>query len=315
MNVGDGLSMAIDSNNKPSFSYFNEDKKVPYLYDVDTSLVVDLLTDFEGINVPLDYDYSLIFSAINTLGPLINGVFLLESGKYSSIAIDAQNNSHVVFHNYNTGLPGASLIGGFLGYDLSSLGESIENQYSKVPDWDGLTAIGFETITSVVGGNASLPSGVCYGQTVVEMSYGIHNSVAFDNTGSLFAAYYDNSTGDLMLAQKSADSCSGWSVETVDSIGNVGQYASLGFTSDNTPYIAYHDVSNGTLKVAYKINNAWGYEIVDGGNGSVAGTYADLAVGNDDRIHITYAVTYTNPTTQEESDHPNIIKYAVTYIQ
>ena len=75
--------------------------------------------------------------------------FLLESGKYSSIAIDDQNNSHVVFHNYNTGVPGmgllAPVIEGFLGFDLSSLGESIENQYSKVPDWDGLTSIGFDS--------------------------------------------------------------------------------------------------------------------------------------------------------------------------
>ena len=163
--------------------------KVPYLYDVDNSLVVDLLTDFEGINVPLDYDYSLIFSTINSLGSIVSGVFLLESGKHSSIAIDDQNNSHVVFHNYNTGLPGATLIGGFLGYDLSYLGESIENQYSKVPDWDGLTSIGFETITSALGGNASLPNGVCYGETVVDMSYGIHNSVAFDKNGSLYGTY------------------------------------------------------------------------------------------------------------------------------
>ena len=67
MNVGEGLSMAIDSNNKPSF-YFNEDKRVPYLYDVDNSLVVDLLTDFEGINVPLDYDFSLVYSTLASYG-------------------------------------------------------------------------------------------------------------------------------------------------------------------------------------------------------------------------------------------------------
>jgi hypothetical protein len=304
MNVGEGLSLAIDSNRKPSFSYFNEDKRVPYLYDVDNSLVIDLLTNFQGINVPLDYDFSLVYSTLSTYG--ISG-FLLESGKYSSIAIDDQNNSHVVFHNYNTGVPGmgilAPVIEGFLGFDLSSLGESIENQYSKVPDWDGLTSIGFETVTSALGGSASLPSGVCYGQTVVEQSYGIHNSVAFDNTGALFVAFYDYNAQDLKLAQKATGACSGWSVETVDSTGDVGKYASLGFTSDNTPYIAYHDGSNGTLKVAYKTNNTWGYEIVDGGNGTNMGAYADLAVGSDDRVHITYA------------DSTNyIIKYAVTYV-
>jgi hypothetical protein len=305
MTVGEGLSMDIDSNRKPSFSYFNADKRVPYLYDVDNSLVVDLLTDFEGINVPLDYDFSLVYSTLADYG--ISG-FLLESGKHSSIVIDDQNNSHVVFHNYNTGVPGmgwaAPLIESFLGFDLSSLGESIENQYSKVPDWDGLQSMGLDTVTSALGGNISLPSGVCYGETVSEMSYAIHNSVAFNSTGDLYVAFYDYNTQDLKLAKKNSGSCSGWSVEDVDKTGDVGEYASLGFTSDDTPYIAYHDGSNGTLKVAYKANGAWEFEVVDGGNGAVAGTFADLAVGNDDRIHITYAV---------ENDR-NVIKYAVSYV-
>ena len=76
----------------------------------------------------------------------------------------------------------------------------------------------------------------------------------------------------------------------------------MGFTSDNTPYIAYHDASNGALKVAYKQNNQWYTEFVDGEDGANVGQHADLAIGNDDRVHITYADT-TNA----------LIKYAVTY--
>ena len=288
--VGEGLSMAIDSNRLPSFSYFNGDPSsisvlgiytgnyegIPYIYDLESNLLADLLlNDFNGTKIFIDYPLVEI--------PFVGGSSG-SSGTHSSIAIDGNNDNHVVFFN-------TSVL-------------STENQYTKVPDVDGLTSVGLDIASNlysvITGGSGSLPSGVCVGESIA--SNGIYNSVAFRPDGQLCVAFYDQGGQSLKYGCKSASSCSGWSIEDVDNSPNVGQYASLGFASDNTPYIAYHDASNGALKIAYKQNNQWYTEFVDGEDGTNVGQYADLAVGNDNRVHITYADT-TNA----------LIKYAVTY--
>jgi hypothetical protein len=43
----------------------------------------------------------------------------------------------------------------------------------------------------------------------------------------------------------------GWHIETVDSEGNVGLYASLALDGGGYPHISYLDWSNGDLKYAY----------------------------------------------------------------
>jgi hypothetical protein len=44
---------------------------------------------------------------------------------------------------------------------------------------------------------------------------------------------------------------SAWSIETVDSDGSVGGYASIALDSGNLPHISYHDNTNDDLKYAY----------------------------------------------------------------
>jgi hypothetical protein len=281
--------MDIDSNRLPSFSYYKGDpgvidvwiyaanySGVPYIYDLESNLVADLLfTDFSGTKIFVDYPLVEI--------PLVGGE-LGSSGTHSSIAIDSNNDNHIAFFNQ-------SLL-------------ATENQYTKVPDVDGLTSVAADIASNlysvITGGSGNLPGGICIGESIA--SNGIYNSLAFRPDGQLCIAYYDQAGQDLKYGCKSSSTCSGWSIETVDSTGDVGMHASLGFTSDNTPFIAYHDATNGDLKVAYKTGNSWGLELVDGDDGSNVGAYADLAVGNDNRVHITYADS-TN----------NSIKYAVTY--
>ncbi|HLP09259.1 MAG TPA: hypothetical protein VK178_13925 [Opitutaceae bacterium] len=59
-------------------------------------------------------------------------------------------------------------------------------------------------------------------------------------------AFYNSSVGDLVLFRYNGTA---WQQQTVDSLGTVGQYASLGVRlSDNQIGIAYYDATNGDLK-------------------------------------------------------------------
>jgi len=53
-----------------------------------------------------------------------------------------------------------------------------------------------------------------------------------------------------------------WQIETVDDVGDVGQYTSLSLTSKDEPYVSYYDVGNEALKVAYLDGSTWDIDVV-----------------------------------------------------
>ena len=77
-----------------------------------------------------------------------------------------------------------------------------------------------------------------------------------------------------------------WDVEPVDTLGDVGQFASLGIDKNNVPHIAYYDVTNQVLKYAVFTGSVWNIEVVDD-DGDV-GQFASLALDNNDMPHISY---------------------------
>jgi hypothetical protein len=73
------------------------------------------------------------------------------------------------------------------------------------------------------------------------------NPIALDEFDNPYFAYYDFQAGDLKLAYKIANL---WHIETVDSVGQVGEYASLHIGPDGMPAIAYYDATHGCLRLA-----------------------------------------------------------------
>ena len=77
-----------------------------------------------------------------------------------------------------------------------------------------------------------------------------------------------------------------WSVETVDSFGDVGHDTDIAVTADNTVFISYYDFGKNDLKCARLINDEWSSTAVDS-EGDV-GQFTSLALDSFDHPHISY---------------------------
>ena len=179
------------------------------------------------------------------------GFCLGYTGSYLSLAIDAQNVNHAVFFNYV---------------------QDIENQYNYTTDGSSSPSC-----SDWLGATSSY---------IEQDSVGIYNDVAIQNiSGDVCVAYQDEDNEELMYACNSTSTCSGWTFESVDS-NYAGAFASLVFNSNDEPYIAYYETSNGDLKIAHNDGIAWTITAVDS-VGDV-GKFIDMTIDSNDVVHIIY---------------------------
>jgi hypothetical protein len=108
-------------------------------------------------------------------------------------------------------------------------------------------------------------------------------STAIDSLGNSHITFYDVTNADLKYAALSSGA---WSVATLDSAGDVGQYSSIELTSAGVVLVSYYNATNGDLKLAQLSGGKTTIELVDS-IGQV-GMYTSLALDSTGNPHISY---------------------------
>ncbi|MFN0152211.1 MAG: FlgD immunoglobulin-like domain containing protein [bacterium] len=138
---------------------------------------------------------------------------------------------------------------------------------------------------------AMRPPSIAIAQTLVlETADGSANAVgsgtslALSSTGNPHVSYRDDTTDDLMFAEKRGGA---WVIETVDAPATVLQTTSLALDAAGNPRVSYYDNATGNLKYARKSGNSWILETADG-SANVVGNDASLALDASGNPHISY---------------------------
>jgi len=112
-------------------------------------------------------------------------------------------------------------------------------------------------------------------------------SMELDDDAYPWIAYYDDSPEDLKYVRYNGSSWSG--PTTIDSSGNIGEYATLACSADGTPGIAYCDVPNARLKYARWSGSSFTTETAVQSAGSPF-RYSSLAFAGDGNPAIAYSL-------------------------
>ncbi|MEW5867828.1 MAG: hypothetical protein AB1894_01020 [Chloroflexota bacterium] len=202
-------------------------------------------------------------------------------GKYSSIAIDANNQIHISYHDEQNGA---------LRYAFSN--DGVTFNIEVVHDYHDQGDTGLWTSIKVYEHDPVAPhqpniaymdekydnvmyvkkkSGYLGGWSTPILVDGVSNVgpcaslavTSFSNgTAKPHISYMDFATYSLKYAVMNSD-LKTFTKTVVDSVGHVGQYTSIAKDDDGRMYISYYDLGNGNLKVAYQVSGGgWSKSVV-----------------------------------------------------
>jgi len=114
---------------------------------------------------------------------------------------------------------------------------------------------------------------------------GADRVLAYDHHGNPGIAFFDVVDNDLNYARRVPGF--GWHYQTIDSVGNVGEYPSLAFDRYERPAISYYDCGSGNLKFVHFDGAAWGTPQTVDADGEV-GYDTSLAFDAQGRPGIAY---------------------------
>jgi subtilisin family serine protease len=169
------------------------------------------------------------------------------------------------------------------GYSISQLTSLLKNNGVNVTDtstgftFSGLTYKRLDLFNTLKA--AIPPVGTTPGAN------GSTNGIAYDDSGNLHMAWYDENTHNLKYAKRSAAGTWGGTT-TVDAGQAAGQYVSVAVNSADQPGIAYFDAFNADLKFAQFNGSSWVVSTVD--SNKTVGYYPSLQFNGSDRAVISY---------------------------
>jgi hypothetical protein len=265
-------SLALDSSGDPHIGYRSGDLKyavksagqwMAEAVDASGGLHISLVLDIQN-NPRMSYvdavNGDLSYAAKEGGIWSIEVVNLTLNGFAStSLAVDAQGNPHIAYHEFPRRVVYSVKNGGWsdeliettLGGNWTSLTLDTQGAPHIIYQYHDAKDVAY-----------TRQEGAFWSREVVEAAgdVGEYTSIAIDVLGHPRVSYYDATNGNLKYAVKSGTS---WDVETVDAAGDVGKYTSIAVDAQGNPHVSYYDATNGNLKYAVKLGATWVIEIVD----------------------------------------------------
>ena len=263
-NVGEWTSIALDFQDQPHISYF------------------------DNTNANLEYAH-YDGSSWQICWPDTEG----DVGRYSSIALDGLGYPHIAYFNVSHEDLTSSLK--YTYYDgetwqIVSVETSSENVglfCSIAIDSYDRPHISYFADLSLYDLKYSYYYGFdWYIITVDETGMvGRFTSIALDAYDRAHISYQDFESGNGNLKYAYYDGVI-WDVVDVDTAGDVGYYTSIAVDRSGYPHISYRDNTNRDLKYAYYDGAHWTIVIVD--SAGDVGKFDSIALDSTDRPHISY---------------------------
>ncbi|HET9850236.1 MAG TPA: right-handed parallel beta-helix repeat-containing protein [Candidatus Saccharimonadales bacterium] len=148
---------------------------------------------------------------------------------------------------------------------------------------DGFARISYYDNTNAALKFAQCTNATCTTSNIITVdasgSDGLFSSIGMGSDGFARIAYWDGlPDADLRFAQCTNATCSTHNITTVDTVGNVGQEASMAIGSDGFARISYYDATNLDLKFAFRTtaDSSPGYMISGSSIGTVTNPYGQI---------------------------------------
>jgi hypothetical protein len=266
-------SIALDTNNKAHISYHSQHYQFPAFVDLKYA------TNASG---------EWVISTIDSAGDV---------GKYSSIALDANNKAHIsYFGGYPESLKYATNASGSWIISAIDSQYALESRTSMALDTNNKAHISYlgGYPNSVINTDYDLryatnASGSWVISTIDSAAMVTHSSIALDTNNKAHISYYDDTNDDLRYATNASGE---WVISIIDSDGDVGKYSSIALDINNKAHISYSDGTNGDLRYATNASGGWVISTID--SAGRVGEFSSIAVDTNNKAHISYSDGYPN---------------------
>lgn len=303
--VGEYSSIALDANNLPRISYYdNTSGNLKYAAWNGSAWAVEVVDSDnnvgKGTSLVLDAAGNPHISYVDVTSGLLryawwNGSWwhtetvdsgISTSAGPTSLRLTAQGNPCIAYYDsYGGDLKFASWNGTLWQVETVDYDGTTGINPSLALDASGHPHIAYTSLLSNYDLKYAEWTGAAWAISVIDSNgdVGYYPSLELDNDGLAHISYYDHTVGRLKYASLTS---SGWQKQDVDNGSVVGLYTSLALDAQNNPHISYYDSANADLKYAQWVSGRWSTMTVVSAND--VGKWSSLALDTFGRAHISY---------------------------